>query len=163
MVSIRPEGVGFATDAPVRAVATRDLAATPEVVFDTLADAASWPRWFPGMRRCEWLTEPPHQIGSRRRVVVGALRLDERFVVWDRPHRWGFTFEAANLPLAYAGVELIDLEPLDAETTRVRYTMAIEPPRLAAPLARRGTPAIHRTLDGALAGLERHLAGSTTA
>lgn len=156
MLAIRPEGVGFVAEAPVRAVATRDIDASPEAVFDAIADADSWPVWFPGMRRCTWLTSPPHQIGSQRRVVVGPLRLDERFVVWDRPRRWGFTFTGSNLPLADAGVEVVDLDPVGT-ATRVTYTMALAPPRLLTPGVRLSVPVIERTLAAGLKGLERYL------
>ena len=156
MPSTRPEGVGFLADAPVRAVATREVAAPSEVVFDALCDAEGWQAWFPGMRRCTWRSRPPHGIGSRRRVVVGPLRVDERFVVWDRPHRWGFTFTATNLPLAAAGVEVVDLEPTDTGT-RITYTMALEPPRLLSPALRLSRPVLQRTLSLGLRGLQRHL------
>jgi uncharacterized protein YndB with AHSA1/START domain len=159
MPSPRPEGVGFVAEAPLRAVASRRIPATPEAVFDAIADVDSWPEWFPGMRRCTWLTPPPHEIGSQRRVVVGPLRVDERFVVWDRPRRWGFTFTGSNLPLADAGVEVVDLEPV-GDATQVTYTMALAPPRLLAPGARLSVPVMERTLGAALKGLERYLASA---
>jgi uncharacterized protein YndB with AHSA1/START domain len=156
MPSTRPEGVGFVAEAPVRAVATRTIRATPEAVFDAIADADSWPEWFPGMRRCTWLTPPPHQIGSQRRIVVGPLRVDERFVVWDRPRRWGFTFTGSNLPLASAGVEVVDLDPV-GDATKVTYTMALQPPRLLTPGVRLSVPVMERTLAAGLKGLEAYL------
>jgi uncharacterized protein YndB with AHSA1/START domain len=156
MPATRPEGVGFVADAPVRIVVTRVMPVAPERVFDAIADADSWTAWFPGMRRCTWLTPPPHRIGSQRRVVVGPLRVDERFVVWDRPHRWGFTFTGSNLPLARAGVEVVDLEP-EGDGTRVTYTMALDPPGLMRPGVRLSKPVITRTLGAGLRGLERYL------
>lgn len=157
MPSPRPEGVGFVTDAPVRAVARRQIPASPDEVFAGLADAEGWPSWFPGMRRCGWLTAPPHRIGSKRRVVVGPLRVDERFVVFDRPHRFGFTFAATNLPVARAGVELVELEAVP-EGTHVTYTMALQPPRGLAGAVGLAAGVISRVLAGGLRGLERHLA-----
>jgi uncharacterized protein YndB with AHSA1/START domain len=156
MPALRPEGVGFVDDAPVRIVASRRIPASPETVFDTVADADTWTSWFPGMRRCTWLSPEPHRIGSQRRVVVGPLRVDERFVVWDRPHRWGFTFTGTNLPVARAGVELVEFEA-DDDATLVTYTMALDPPRTLTPGLRLSTPVVATTLQAGLKGLERHL------
>lgn len=156
MATTRSESLEFVDLAPVRAHATRDLDASAEAVFDALADAEGWPRWFPSMQQCRWLTPPPHGVDSQREVQVGPLHLVERFIVWDRPRRWGFTFTAATPPIARAGVELVELEPAGAQATRVTYTMALEPPGPAG-LARLATGPMDATLADALAGLAHHL------
>lgn len=157
MATTRPETLAFLDLAPLRVTARCEVDATPEAVFDALADADSWPQWFPGMDHCGWLTPAPHGVDSQREVRVGPLHVVERFVVWDRPRRWGFTFTATSPPVARAGLELIELEPLDGGGTAASYTMAIDPPVPAA-LARLATGPMEATLADALAGLERHLA-----
>lgn len=160
MSTTRPEPPSFVEHAPLRAVATRTIPAAPGRVFDALADAEGWERWFPGMRRCAWLTPAPHDVGSQREVQVGGLRVVERFTVWDRPHRWGFTFVEARPAIARAGVELVDLEPLrNGGATRVRYTMALEPPVPLGPLTVPVARALERRVGAGLAGLQRHVAG----
>ena len=126
-MSTRPETPDFVERAPIRAVAEREVGATPDRVFEVLADAPSWERWFPNMKRCRWLTEPPHGVGSRRRVRVGPLEVTEEFVLWEPGQVWGFTFLDVNLPGAKAGVERVDLTPVGDDRCHVRYTMAIEP------------------------------------
>jgi uncharacterized protein YndB with AHSA1/START domain len=156
MATTRPESLAFVDLAPVRAEATRELDAAPEAVFDVLADAESWPQWFPNMQQCRWLTPPPHGVDSQREVRAGPLHVVERFIVWDRPRRWGFTFTAATPRIARAGAELVTLDPTGDGGTRVTYTMAVEPPAPAG-LATLATGPMNATLAGALKGLARHL------
>ena len=159
MATTRPESLEFVDLAPVRAEATREIDAAPETVFDALADAEGWPRWFPNMQHCRWLTPPPHGVDSQREVRVGPLHVVERFIVWDRPRRWGFTFTAASPPIARAGAELVSLEPVGKGSTRVTYTMALEPPGPAG-LASLATGPMDATLGDALKGLAHHLEGA---
>jgi uncharacterized protein YndB with AHSA1/START domain len=156
---VRPETPAFIDHAPLRVRATRDLGAGAEAVFDALADAEGWERWFPGMRRCEWLTPAPHGVGSQRAATVDALHLVERFVVWDRPHHWGFTFTEVRPPILSAGVELVELEDLGRGCTRVTHTMALRP-ALRLPLAGAIARSLESRLATGLAGLERHVAAS---
>jgi hypothetical protein len=121
----------------------------PRRVFDAIADADSWTAWFPGMRRCTWLTPPPHRIGSQRRSWSGRCASTSASWCGTGPHRWGFTFTGSNLPLARAGVEVVDLEP-EGDGTRVTYTMALDPPALLTPGVRLSRPVIERTLGAGL-------------
>jgi hypothetical protein len=153
MPRTRPETAHLIDRATRRITARHEIEASAEAIFDRIADAASWVRWFPGMRSCGWLTGPPYGVGSRRRVRVGPLEVDERFIVWERPHRWGFTFLRTNVPLARAGVELVELRPTDRGATAVTYTMALDLPRgLTAP-SRLVTLPVATTLQRGLAGL----------
>lgn len=157
MPATRPQDYSFTTRAPLRVSATRIVDASPHRVFDRLADARSWRRWFPGMVACWYLTRPPHGVGSVRRVWVGPLRVDDRFIVWEPGRRWGFTFESTNLPWASAGVEVVDLEETDDGRTRVTYRMSLEPRGPMGALLRRRRTEVGRALAGALAGLDADL------
>lgn len=157
MATTRPETLEFLDLAPMRAVATAEIGATPEAVFDALADAGSWPQWFPDMTTCRWLTPAPHGVDSQREVRVGPLHVVERFIVWARPSRWGFTFTSASPPIARAGVELVELEPVGTDRTKVTYTMALDPPGPAALVSGVAARTMEATLSDALAGLDRYL------
>ncbi len=157
MSTIRPETLDFVETAPLRATAHREVDAPPEDVFDTLADTSSWVHWFPGMHHCAWLTPPPYGVDSQREVRVGPLHIVERFLVWDRPTRWGFTFTAASPAIARAGVDVVDLAPADGGRTTVSYTIAIEPPGPRMDVPGFAARPMEANLAGALAGLERFL------
>jgi uncharacterized protein YndB with AHSA1/START domain len=154
----RAETLAFTATAPLRITATREVGAAPDRVFEVLADAASWPEWFPGLSQARWTSDAPHGVGSTREVQVGPLRVAEEFIVWEPGERIGFTFVSTNLPGTRAGVEVAELVPVRGGRTRVAYTMALEPvgvpARLAAPLS----PVARTAIGRGLAGLDRYLA-----
>lgn len=158
MSSCRPETVAFTATAPLRITATREVGADPEAVFAALADAASWPAWFPGLDEARWTSPAPHGVGATREVKVGPLRVAEEFIVWDPGERIGFTFVSTNLPGTRAGVEIAELVPVRGGRTRVSYTMALEPVGLPARLARPVAPVARLAIGRGLAGLDRYLA-----
>lgn len=156
MPTTRVETLAFAQSASWRFSAERDLSAPPEIVFAALADASTWPEWFPLLHKADWVTPPPHGVGSERWVKVGPTRVDERFIAWDDNQRIAFTFTAATLPVVRAGVEVIELEP-SGTGTRARYTMALEPPAGIGALRAVVAPGVRWTLQRALTGLDEHL------
>lgn len=159
MPTCRPETVAFTATAPLRISASRTIAASPEQVFATLADAGSWPRWFPGLREARWTSPRPYGVGSRREVRVGPLVVEEAFIVWEPGERFGFTFVSTNLPGTRAGVELVELRDLGGDRTRVAYTMAVEPVGLPRRVASAAAPLGRVAVGRGLAGLDRELTG----
>jgi uncharacterized protein YndB with AHSA1/START domain len=155
--SCRPETVAFTATAPLRVVATREIPAPADRIFAALADASSWPAWFPGLRAARWTSPGPHGVGSTRTVEVGPLEVEEAFIVWEPGERIGFTFTATNLPGTRAGVELVELVPVGPDRTRVSYTVAVEPAGLPDRVAAAAAPVGRVAIGRGLAGLERYL------
>jgi uncharacterized protein YndB with AHSA1/START domain len=157
MAQCRPETIDFLDRAPTKVVVERDVDAPPERVFEVLADTPSWPQWFPSVRVARWTSGDNGGVGSTRFVDAAGLKVHERFIAWEPGRRWAFTFLRTNVPLARAGVECADLEPLDSGRTRVRYTMALELRRpvswLAGRFAERARSGIADGLDGLAAFL----------
>jgi uncharacterized membrane protein len=52
----------------MRFVATKDVAASAERVFDTYSDVERWPEWTKSVTSVERLDEGPLRVGSRARV-----------------------------------------------------------------------------------------------
>jgi uncharacterized protein YndB with AHSA1/START domain len=143
--------------APLRLRTSARFATSPARVFDALADAAGWPRWFPLMTAACWLRGAPGGIDAVREVsVLGFGRFEERFVAWEPGARFGFTMIAGSSPLAAAIAEDYRLTP-DGDGTRLAWTFGAEPTalgRLAAPALRLAMP---RIVDRATARLARRL------
>lgn len=153
--SMDEEDLSFIDRAPVRAEATRDIAATPEQIWAVLVDHRRWPEWFgPSLERCEPTSTAESGVDSTRMVRLrGGAQLTERFIVWDEPSEWAFTGTAGRPKVFEALVERVALEPLGAGGCRVTYTMAFRPSRVLRPLAPLLTRGISRTLGGSLEGL----------
>lgn len=79
--------------------ATRQIAASPSVVWRYLADVLAWPDWLPTVSRVEPLSSPELSIGSRYRVVQPRLRPTIWQVTTVEPGR-NFAWEASSPGLA---------------------------------------------------------------
>lgn len=152
----RPESPDFVDRAPLVITARRTMSHAPERIFGALADTPSWSSWWPSLTVAEWTSPQEGGVGATRKVRVRGLEVHERFIVWEPPRRWGFTFLETNVPFARAGVELVQLEP-DAGTTQVTYRMAVEPPRLLGPLLRLLRASIRGGIEDGLAALDDYL------
>jgi uncharacterized protein YndB with AHSA1/START domain len=106
----------------------REIAASPEPIFDLLTDHADYDR-FRGITKSELLREgepAPNGIGAMRFVLVRPLRFEEEIVAFDRPSRMDYVIRKINVPLQHE-VGSIRLSPGEA-TTRVVWTSSFRVP-----------------------------------
>jgi len=157
----RQEDLTFLERAPLQVQTTHVVAHAPAVVFDALADTPSWPTWFPALRSAAWTSTAPYGIDSTRVVVVGPVRIHERFIAWEPGRQWGFTVTSTSPSVVRALVEVADLDDLGDGSTRITYTLAAEPvlPRL---VARRLGPGVGVGLKRGMIGLGHHLDATAT-
>jgi len=156
--SLDPVSLGFFDDAPVRIVTTCRLGATPDHVFDTLADPASWPRWFPLMSRAGWTSPGPAALGAEREVALRAFgQFRERFIAWEPGARYTFTMIGTTSPLVDAMGEDYRLTA-DGKGTRLDWTIAARPSRIGRVL----TPALRMIMKRIGSAAARRLDRYTT-
>jgi len=114
--------------APVKISAAREMRATPQDVFAALCDHESWPEWFDTIQKVERLGDQPEGVGSRRRVFVNnRFSIDEEFNVWEADKAWGFTVYEASLGVFRTLNELVEIQVIADDRTRVTYTMGFDP------------------------------------
>lgn len=145
---------------------TRTVAAPPERIWTVVANPERLPEWWPRVQRVEeagsaaWTTVVAAERGGR------VLRADYTRLDADHPRRLSWRHEVAESPferVMAASATDIELEPAGEGRTAVTIRERTELrglSKLGAPQARR---AIRRKLDGALAGLERAVAGGEPA
>ena len=131
--ALRPEDLSFPDRALVRLAFSRVVPAPPERVFDVLADHEAWTRWFVDFKKASVTGEVREGVGTRRRVWVGPMVLDERFIAWERGRRFSFTMLESNLPILSAMVEDWQLAPVEGGT-RVDYAVGFDLPGWVRPL-----------------------------
>lgn len=131
---LQPVDLTFAAHAPYACINDADIAASPAVVFEALADLEGWPARFGPATRGEWITSPPHGIGTVRAVQVGAMYLAECFVAWEPGRRFAFTIIEANLPFARSMLEDVQIAA-SRGGSRVTYAIYYAPPLLLRPFA----------------------------
>jgi carbon monoxide dehydrogenase subunit G len=139
---------------------SRVVAATPEHVWDVVADPDRLPEWWPNVQRVEeadgraWTTVLASPKGGRM------LRADFTLVASEHPRRRSWRHEVAASPFERVltdSVTDVRLEPVDGGTAvEISEQMGLRGlSRLGGGQVKRAT---RRKLDGALDGLERALA-----
>lgn len=114
---------GWSREAPIRIHHELILPAAPQAVFDLLADSPGWTNWFKGMRRVR-IDGRDRGVGTLRTVWVGINRVQERFNVWDEPHRIAFNIVSSNVPGLHSMVEDYEIEEA-AGGTKLAITVGV--------------------------------------
>ncbi|MDW3220375.1 MAG: SRPBCC family protein [Acidimicrobiales bacterium] len=154
MGTLTPQGPDWIHTAPYQPSATRDLDASPAEVFAALIDHENWPKWFTNIERVERFGDQHEGVGSHRRVHINKrVAIDEEFNVWEPNERWGFTILSATIGGLNSMNELVTIEDLGDDRSRVTYTMGIDAKLLVAPLLKVGRKAVQKNLANALDNL----------
>jgi hypothetical protein len=126
----------FLGSAPVRYSDTFRIARPAERVWSELVSEKplDWCR----VLSVRWTSERPFAVGSTRqaKVLGGAMKVQERFFIWEEGHRYTFYVTEANVPVFRRIVEDYVVEPEGPDRCRFTWTVALEP----TPLGRPGGP-----------------------
>ncbi|MFD9304308.1 SRPBCC family protein [Streptomyces sp. NPDC060048] len=152
---LRPVGLDFIEDAPVRLAFTTRTTAAPETVYQALAEEVEgWPSWF----RAVTLARPTHGGAGREVRLMGGVRFQETIMAAEPERRYAYRVDETNAPGMRALLEEWRLAPAGTGT-QVRWTFAADGPaplRFALAAARPGLGHSFRT---AVRTLDRRLAG----
>lgn len=150
---LRPVGLDFIDDAPVRLVFATEAAAPPEAVYQALAEEVEgWPRWFGAVT----LARPTHGGAGREVRLTGGVRFQETIMAADPEQRYAYRVDTTNAPGFRALLEEWRLTPAGSGT-RVRWTFAADgsaPFRFALTAAR---PALGQSFRAAVRNLDGRL------
>ena len=117
--------------------ATARSAASPEAVFQVIADGAGWQEavWFVPRSVVEREGDPPPDgVGSIRRFGLGPVASREEITLFERPHRLAYVARS-GLPVRSYRAE-VELTAADDGGTTVRWRGELEPlPRTGAVMA----------------------------
>lgn len=127
MKTLAPTDLDFFDSAPVRIVASATIPTRPAVLFDLFADVASWPAWFPMMKRAAWHGGRSGGLGAEREVALRLLgRFHERMIAWEPGARFSFTMIGTTSPLVRQLAEDYRLTAVDGGT-RLDWVLAATP------------------------------------
>ncbi|KPI31567.1 Polyketide cyclase/dehydrase [Actinobacteria bacterium OV450] len=107
---LRPVGLDFIEDAPIRLTFTARTAAGPQAVYRALAeDVEGWPRWFGAVT----LARPTHGGAGREVRLVGGTRFQETIMAAEPEHRYAYRVDETNAPGVRALLEEWRLHPAE--------------------------------------------------
>jgi len=148
-------GPSFYETAAFRVVHTISIDATAEKVFETLEDPDAWPKWIPMVKRVEWTSPKPFEVGTTRTVIMkNGYRIDERFILWEQNRRMSFTVLGASVPGLTSFGEDYLLTPT-ATGCELQWTFALQPRGFLAQGLYLAYPAFRLALKKTLKDLKR--------
>ena len=153
MFTLQPVDAAFFDAAPWRFTDTFDIGLpASEVWAELVADGAlSFCR---SLRGARWTSPRPFGVGTTRRMpaVFGALVVDEVYFRWEDGRRQSFYVKRANLPMFRRFAEDYLVEETSADTSRLTWTLALEPTALGRP----GKPLNSWIIGGLFKDTRRH-------
>jgi uncharacterized protein YndB with AHSA1/START domain len=126
--SVTAQNLTWIPSAPIVLTDTFSLRASPERVFECLADIGSWSDWYGGMKKVR-IDGPASGVGAVRTVWVGTTRVQERFLEWAPGERLTFAIVGSNTPGLGSMVEdwALAADPSDPNRTVLTVTVGVAP------------------------------------
>ncbi|CAB4529825.1 unannotated protein [freshwater metagenome] len=119
-------GMSYFQTAPCKVVASQEIAATPERIFEVFLDSVSWTRWAFPILGVDWTSPFPLQVGSTRTVSMrGGMTGWEEFIAWEPGSRMAFRFNQTIKGGPEAFAEDYVVTDLGNGRSRVDWTMAM--------------------------------------
>jgi hypothetical protein len=126
MAVLQPVDESFFQTAPVRMSETWDIARPAADVWTELTGDRPL-HWCRGLK-INWTSDRPFGLGTTRQAkVLGLLKVQEHFFVWDEGHRYAFYVTEANLPLFRSIAEDYVVEPDGPDRCRFTWKAAMAP------------------------------------
>lgn len=127
MKQITRHDLGWLADAPLVLRSSRRIAVAPDAVWERIADHASWPDWWAGLKTVE-PGDPAAGVGGTRTVgLVGGITIAEEFLAWEENRRFAFVVTHMKPKIIRSLVEEVTLEPTGDGVTDVTYTQGWDP------------------------------------
>lgn len=156
MHPLEPAGEGLLRRAKAHSVAEREYPIAAERLFAMFEEGPTWSKFFPVIRKVEWTSPRPFDVGTTRTVtVLGGQRLEEVFWAWKPGARMGFAITAASNTAIQGLVELYDFIPLGDERCRLRWEMGMELSGRMRPFEARMPASFARSQNWCMNRLER--------
>jgi len=154
--TLKPADESFFGSAPQRYSSTFAIARPAEQVWGELVSdkPLDWCR----VLSVRWTSQRPLGVGSTReaKVLGGAMKVQERYFLWEEGHRHAFYVTEANAPAFRRIAEDYVVETDGADRCRFSWTIAVEP----SPLGRLGGPMNGLIFNSLFADTRRHFNAS---
>ncbi|PWK69329.1 polyketide cyclase/dehydrase/lipid transport protein [Streptomyces sp. CG 926] len=156
---LRPVGLDFIEDAPVRLVFATDTVAPPEAVYQALAEEVEgWADWFGAVTSAR----PTHGGAGREVRLRGGVRFQETVMAADPERRYAYRVDTTNAPGMQALLEEWRLTPAGTGT-HVRWTFAADGPTLFRLGLTAARPGLGHSFRTAVRSLDRRLSSRSGA
>ncbi len=151
-----PQGENYVSTAPVTNSYSVTIKVPVEKVWEVIDDTPNFSKWFPGVKSGSMLNPNEKGMGSKRLAHLNNFKYYEEIIAYEPNKAWGFTMIESNSRACQSITEVIYLEAIDANTTKVTYKGGYEYKGMYKQMDGMMTKQITKIWKGALEGLKEY-------
>ena len=155
-----PQGENYVNTAPVTNSYSITINVPIEKVWEVIDDTPNFPKWFPGVKSGSMINPEEKGMGSKRLAHLNSFKYYEEIIAYEPNRVWGFTMIESNSGACRSITEVIYLEAVDANTTKVTYKGGYEYKGIYKWMSGMMTKQITKIWKGALEGLKEYTESS---
>ena len=118
---LMPKGEDYVENAPQKISHSIIINAPISKVWNTIDDTPGFIEWFPGFKSGRMVVPSEKGLQAKRLGHLNSFKYYEEIIAYREHEAWGFTMLESNSGAMKSIVEVIYLEPLDENRTKVTY------------------------------------------
>ncbi|MFG1929991.1 SRPBCC family protein [Mycobacterium sp. NPDC048908] len=118
----------FIDSAPIRVHLTKTVRAPVGATFTAItSDPSGWGHWLPGFSTAsEWVSAPPHGVGSRRTMRAFGSSFEETVLAWNVDDAFAFRVDRCAWPAVRGMAERWSVRAVGHDSTELTWSLAVD-------------------------------------
>ncbi len=154
---MNPNGEEYVETAPRRNSQSIVINAPRSEVWDAIDDTPGFTEWFPGLKSASMEVVSEKGMGAKRLGHLNGFKYYEEIKKKKKNEAWGFTMLESNSGACKSITEVIYLESIDENNTKVTYKGGYEYGGIFRWISGMMSKEIAKTWNNALNGLKEHI------
>jgi carbon monoxide dehydrogenase subunit G len=151
-----PRGAEFVDSAPSCLTKSIIINSPIENVWKVIDDTPNYSKWFPGVKWGKFENPENKGLGAKRLAQLNSSKYYEEIISYEPMKKWGFTMLESNSGACESISELISLESVGENQTKVTYQGGYEFKGFYKLIKGMSEKTINGIWDKALSGLKEY-------
>ena len=124
---LTPQRVEFVNTASISVTSSIVIDKPIEEVWSVIDDTPGYINWFPDVKLVKFVNPEETGLGAKRIAHARSFKYYEEIIAYEPMSNWGFTILESNSGIFTGIVEIMTLEKIGANQTKVIYQGGYEP------------------------------------
>lgn len=157
-----PQGESYVDNAPVRLTHSMVINAPVSKIWGVVDNTPGFVNWFPGVKWGKMVVETEKGVGAKRLAQLDNFKYYEEIIAYEREKAWGITMIESTSGMCKSITEVIYLEAIDSNSTKVIFKGGYEYSLMARLIKGMMRKTIMKTWINALNGLKEYVEKGTS-
>ena len=146
----------YVNTAPITNSLSIIINAPIEKIWKVVDDTPNFTEWFPGVKSGSMINPNEKGLGAKRLAHLNSFKYYEEIVAYEPHVKWGFSMIESNSGACKSITEVIYMEAIDSNRTKVTYKGGYEYQGIYNWMKGMMTKQISKIWENALNGLKEH-------